>query len=61
VSLGDGLPVPEPPISSSLDCDEEEEIFLKKHHCHLLQEIQNFCSKYAEPQTELSDLNIGIF
>jgi hypothetical protein len=54
-SLGEGLPIPEPPISFSIDCDEEEEIF-KEHHSHLLQEIQNFCSKYAEPQTDLSDL-----
>ena len=42
--------------SFSLHCDEEEEMFLKKHCGHLLQEMQNFCSTYIEPQTELSDL-----
>jgi hypothetical protein len=49
------VPIPEPP-KFSLDCDEEEEMFLKKHYGHLLQEIRSICSIHAEPQAELSDL-----
>jgi len=49
------VPIPEPP-KFFLDWDEEEEMFLKKHYGHLLQEIRSIYSTHAEPQAEISDL-----